>query len=292
MPDSAFVATERQFTGLLEAGAGLDALDIRLYVMDGIARGQSVAGTITERYAPVSELYRDPPDVLIVTGANPVEKDIRNEPFWADMVSLLTWASHNVQSMLLSCLAAHGALLVFDGLERELLDRKCTGVFPQEVEVSDPLTAAFGPAFVLPHSRLNTVPIDSVRAAGYDVALSSAEIGWSVASRTVEETRLVLIQAHPEYGPATLLGEYQRDARRYGLGTRQEKPELPRQCVAPADRDLLDDLHRRITSGERDPALVDGFPFDEVGGRAPWPWREQSVQLYANWLSGVAQRSN
>jgi homoserine O-succinyltransferase len=207
------------------------------------------------------------------------------------MVSLLTWASHNVQPMLLSCLAAHAALLIFDGLERELLDRKCTGVFPQEVEMSDPLTAALGSAFVLPHSRLNTVPIDSVRAAGYDVALSSAEIGWSVASRTVEQAQLVLIQAHPEYAPATLLGEYQRDARRYVLGTRQEKPELPRQCVALADEELLHELHERITTGERDPEVVDGFPFDEVGGRAPWPWRQQSVQLYANWLSGVAQRS-
>jgi homoserine trans-succinylase len=112
-----------------------------------------------------------------------------------------------------------------------------------------------------------------------------------VASRSVEQAQLVLIQAHPEYAPATLLGEYQRDARRYVLGTRQEKPELPRQCVAPADEELLHELHERITTGERDPEVVDGFPFDEVGGRAPWPWRQQSVQLYANWLSGVAQRS-
>jgi homoserine O-succinyltransferase len=291
MPDSAFEETERQFLNLLNAGSGTNALDIRLYVMDDIVRGEEVATRIGERYAEVSELYRDPPDVLIVTGANPVEKNIRDEPFWSEMVTLLSWASESVQSMLLSCLAAHAALTIFDGLERQQLSRKCTGVFSQQVELTDALAIGVGSSLALPHSRLNTVPTSQIRAAGYDVPLYSKDIGWSVATRMVERARLVLVQAHPEYGPSTLLREYHRDARRYVLGTRDERPVLPRDCVAPGDRGLLEELHETITTCERDPELVTSFPFDEVGARATWSWHEQATQLYANWLSGVPKRS-
>ena len=108
----------------------------------------------------------------------------------------------------------------------------------------------------------------------------------------VNSAALVLVQAHPEYGPTTLLREYHRDARRYVLGTREEPPELPRACVASEDWALLAELHTRIITGRRDPALVASFPFDEVGSRAAWLWHGSAKQLYANWLSGVAQRNN
>jgi homoserine O-succinyltransferase/O-acetyltransferase len=39
--------------------------------------------------------------------------------------------------------------------------------------------------------------------------------------------------------------------------------------------------------GERDPALVAAFPFDEVGARAPWRWRGAAVRLYANLLGTI-----
>jgi homoserine O-succinyltransferase len=292
MPDSAFEETERQFLGLLDAASGTRALDTRLYVMEEIERGEQVSTAIDERYAPVAELYRDPPDVLIVTGANPVEKEIRDEPFWSDLVTLLSWAAESVPSMLLSCLAAHGALTIFDGLERQRLPRKCTGVFPQQIDPNDSLAIGLGPSLVLPHSRLNTVPIGQIRAAGYEVPLFSDDVGWSVATRTVEQSRLVLVQAHPEYRPGTLLSEYHRDARRYVLGTREEQPELPRDCVAPEDWESLTKLHEQITTGGRDPDVLAEFPFAEVGPRAPWSWHNQATQLYANWLSAVPTRSS
>ena len=43
--------------------------------------------------------------------------------------------------------------------------------------------------------------------------------------------------------------------------------------------------------GERDPALVAAFPFDEVGARAPWPWRGAALRLYANLLDTIPTRS-
>jgi homoserine O-succinyltransferase len=43
--------------------------------------------------------------------------------------------------------------------------------------------------------------------------------------------------------------------------------------------------------GERDPALVAAFPFDELGARAPWPWQSAAQRLYANLLATIPKRS-
>jgi homoserine O-succinyltransferase len=288
MPDGAFTQTEQQFIDLLDVGSAQQGLDVRLYTMAGVRRGEDTARRIAERYTPFADLFDHPPRMLIVTGANPVEPDLEDEAIWPEMVRLLTWARHAVPSMLLSCLAAHAALSVFDGLARESLPVKCTGVFPQRVDRNDPLSAGLAAATVLPHSRVSTVPTDLVRAAGYQVPLeSSDEGGWSVATRQVGDSRVVLVQAHPEYGPTSLLREYQRDVRRYVRHERDGLPVLPRHCSAPEDAGRLAELQQRITSGERDPGLVESFPFADIRARAPWSWRMTAEQLYTNWLAAV-----
>jgi homoserine O-succinyltransferase len=135
------------------------------------------------------------------------------------------------------------------------------------------------------------VPAEAVAAAGYAVALQSEEVGWSVVTKTVGRSEVVLVQAHPEYDPSSLVREYGRDVRRYAGHERDELPCLPRDCVAGPDWDGLRRLHERVVGGERDPALVAGFPFDEVCARAAWPWRGASLRLYANLLSTIPKRS-
>jgi len=287
MPDGAFVQTERQFLDLLDVGSGDQGLDVRLYAMPGVPRGEATALRIAERYHPMTELYDDPPEVVLVTGANPVEPILQDEPIWEDLSRLLSWAGGAVPSMLLSCLSAHAALTVFDGLEREALPSKCTGVFAQRIDPGDPMAAGLGPSVVLPHSRMNTVPADRLRAAGYHIPLESEEGGWSVATRRVDRCEVVLVQAHPEYGPTSLLREYQRDVRRFVRHERDDIPILPRHCSAPEDEERLEDLQRRITGGARDPVLVESFPFADVEVRAPWSWRSVATRLYTNWLAGV-----
>jgi homoserine O-succinyltransferase/O-acetyltransferase len=287
MPDGAFVQTERQFLDLLDVGSGDRALEVRLYALAGVARGEATALRLAERYRPMAELYDDPPRLVVVTGANPVEPILTDEPIWEDLSRLLTWASGAVPSMLLSCLSAHAALTVFDGLERESLPSKCTGVFTQRAVPGDPMTAGLGRSVILPHSRVSTVPTDRVRAAGYDIPLESEEIGWSVATRQVDRCAVVLVQAHPEYGPSSLLREYQRDVRRFVRHERDALPVLPRHCAAPEDGERLEELQRRIAGGERDAALFESFPFRDVEARAPWGWRSVATRLYSNWLARV-----
>lgn len=292
MPDTAFVDTEEQFLGLLDGASGEQTITVRLHTLEKVPRGEQAAARIAAGYLPLAQLRGDPPDALVVTGSNPLETRIEDEPYWADLVDLLSWGRDHVSTMLLSCLSAHAALVAFDGLERRRLKAKCTGVFGQVAETAHPLVAGLVPPIVLPHSRLNTVEADDLRGAGYDVALHSDAVGWSVAAKMVDRSRVVVMQGHPEYGPASLLREYQRDARRYVRHERDEAPRLPIDCVGPEDQAGLADLHQRVTGGERDPALVEAFGFDQAGARAPWPWRTMAVGLYKNWLAGIPKRSD
>src|ERR1700733_7006907 len=248
MPDAAFCATERQFVGLLAAGSGSETVSLTRYAMAGVPRGERIQARIAAECRPLEDLYSNPPDLLVVTGSNPIESRIEDEPYWSDLHRLLKWSSENVQAMVLSCLSAHAGLAVFDGVERTTLPVKCTGVFAQEAEPTHPLAAGMPEigTVVLPHSRLNTVPSEAVAAAGYAVALQSEEVGWSVITKTVGRSQVVLVQAHPEYDPSSLVREYVRDVRRYAGHERDELPCLPRDCVASPDWEGLRRLHERV----------------------------------------------
>ena len=291
MPDAAFCATERQFVGLLAAGSGSETVALTRYAMAGVPRGERIRARIAAEYRPLEDIFSDPPDLLVVTGSNPIESRIEDEPYWSDLHGLLKWSSENVQAMVLSCLSAHAALAVFDGVERTTLPVKCTGVFAQQADRTHALvTGVYGSVF-LPHSRLNAVPKEAVVRAGYSVALQSEEVGWSVVTKTVGQSEVVLVQAHPEYDPSSLVREYARDVRRYAGHEHDQLPCLPLDCATGPDWDRLRRLHERIVGGERDPALVAAFPFDEVSTRAPWPWRGAAQRLYANLLGNIPKRS-
>ena len=291
MPDAAFCATERQFVDLVNAGSGCQTVELSRHTMPGVPRGERIRAHIDAKYRPVEDIASNPPDLLVVTGANPIASCLQDEPYWPALCGLLQWATANVPAMVLSCLSAHAALAIFDGIQRTALPAKCTGVFTQETDPTHPLTAGLDESVALPHSRHNAVPVEAVAAAGYAVAVCSDEAGWSVVSKTIGRSDVVLVQAHPEYDPASLLREYARDIRRYTAGERDEIPCLPMNCVAGPDWEPLRLLNKRVIGGERSPELVAAFPFDEVGERAPWPWRSTAQRLYANLLAAIPERS-
>jgi homoserine O-succinyltransferase len=292
MPDGAFDATERQFLGLLaEASRGFE-VEVRRYTMVGVPRGEATTTRIASDYFSFSEIYRDQPDVLIVTGSNPIELNIQDEPYWNDLVEVLTWARANVRSTLLSCLSAHAALVVFDGAERQRMTEKCTGIYAQQVELDRPLTGGLDTEILLPVSRWNSVADDALENAGYDIVIGSDVTGWSAASRSEDGRQTVLIQGHPEYDPSSLLREYRRDAGRYVRSERDEAPPLPYHCVSPDDWELLVRFHQDVVLNARDAQAFDGFPFDELGSRTPWPWRALATRLFTNWVTSVVQEKD
>lgn len=290
MPDGAFDATERQFLGLLDEGSGSRVIDVRRYTVPGVPRGEHTSARIAEEYLTFADIYLDVPDILIVTGSFPIEERMQDEEYWDDLVELLEWSRQRIESTLLSCLSAHAALTIYDGIGRVHLPAKCTGVFPQHVDTSQPLTKGLESEIVLPHSRWNTAPREALEHSGYKVLVGSETTGWAVAVREEAGRQLVLIQGHPEYDPSSLLREYRRDAGRYVHHERDELPFLPYHCVSPEDWEVLERTHHEIIEGARKPLLIDRYPFDEVGARAPWSWRMSAERLYANWLTSVVDR--
>jgi homoserine O-succinyltransferase len=290
MPDSAFVATERQVLGLLEAGGGPDGIDVGCYALPGVPRGDRIAERINTRYLPLEHLWDSAPQVVVISGSEPLSATLEAEPYWEELVHLLEFVTDQGAAVLLSCLAAHAALLVFDSLPRVRLSVKCSGVFPQDLCQPHPLAVGLRARLVMPHSRLNDVPLHALRAAGYEVLIASGTVGWSVATKQVGWSQLLLVQGHPEYDPSSLLREYHRDVQRYQSGAAIDPPVLPTCCVAPEDEAALHRFHRQLLSGAGTAAAPATFGFEEAAGRAGWPWRGTAIQLFANLLAAAATR--
>ncbi len=289
MPDGAFLQTERQFLGLLEAGSGGIDIAVRCYTLAGVPRGERVTPEIAARYFPLVTLADSAPDIMIVTGSEPLAARIADEPYWDDLRGVLDVATTSCATVMLSCLAAHSALFAFEGIERTQLPAKCTGVYPQVAADGHPLVADLPAPAVMPHSRGNGVASERIVGAGYTVLMDS-EVGWSLAAKRYGDCDVVLVQGHPEYDPTSLLREYRRDLERYLTDERRPLPPLPADCVAGDDLPALHALHAALPGSGRDRDLLPPFSFDDAVARAPWPWRPMAAALFANWLAGAAGR--
>lgn len=288
MPDSAFVDTENQFRGAA-LGTNSAGIEFALYTIKEIPRSEKVAAVIQERYRGLDELWTRPPDALIVTGTEPTQVQMRFEPYWPYVARLLEWAADHVTTTLLSCLASHASILLFDGIDRVPRPVKCSGVFEGTVEDPfDPLTIGLPDVVPIPHSRLNEVSEAALIDAGYRVVVGtgSSGAGWSVAAREHRDGLFVLCQGHPEYGTLSLLREYRRDVRRclFGRGA-IPYPRLPDGYLGQEAVDKLTEFEHRAYATDMDPReLWPTFPFDEVAATVENTWASASATLYANWL--------
>src|SRR3954468_16655983 len=176
MPDAALRATERQFLRLLRAPGELE-VQVRLFYLPEIQRGQAAREHLLARYAPAEELRHARLDALIVTGCEPKAPKLPDEPYWATLAALVEWAKRNTVSTIWSCLAAHAAVLQLDGIERRPRSTKLSGVYDFAAASSHPLLSGAGPSVRVPHSRLNGLRASDLVAHGYELLTYSDEIG-------------------------------------------------------------------------------------------------------------------
>ena len=289
MPDSAFVDTEGQFRRAVQAGPERDAVRMELYTIAEIPRSEAIASEIESRYHGLDELWSNPPDALIVTGTEPVQVQLHYEPYWPYLARLLEWAAGSVPTTLLSCLAAHASLLLFDGIERVPRPVKCSGVFDGLVQDSShPLATGLPDLVPVPHSRINDVPEPALIEAGYRIVVGTgpSEAGWAVATRNHGDGLFVLCQGHPEYVTLSLLREYRRDVRRYLFGRGAVPyPRLPEGYLSAESTATLEGFEQHATRSQPDPReLWASFPYDEVAAGVENSWATPSARLYANWL--------
>jgi homoserine O-succinyltransferase len=226
MPDSALQATERQFTRLLTAAAGNSRIHLHRFSLPSVKRTQAARLQIDGQYTDIADLGRLHIDGLIVTGAEPNAATLSEEPFWQDLTAVIDWAETNTRSTIWSCLAAHAAVLHLDGIKRQRLDTKCSGVFDCARLTDDWLMKDTPSPLKISHSRLNALRKGDLAAAGYRVLTESPEAGIDIFTKQMR-SQFVFFQGHPEYDALSLQREYLRDITRFIAGQRDTYPAFP-----------------------------------------------------------------
>src|SRR3984957_10042344 len=177
MPDSALEDTELQFFDLLDTASGDIPVLLKLCSLTGLPRADRGQRHLNDFYFGLDELWNNRFDAIIVTGTEPRQPDLRQEPYWSALADVLDWAERNTVSTILSCLAAHAGVLHSDGILRQPLDDKQFGVFESSKVCDHELIRHVSGSFRFPHSRWNEVRESSLSACGYTVLTKSALAG-------------------------------------------------------------------------------------------------------------------
>jgi homoserine O-succinyltransferase/O-acetyltransferase len=289
MPDAALEDTEMQFFELLDAASGEIPVRLKLHSLSGVPRGERGEQHLNSFYFSTDDLLNSRFDAVIMTGTEPRQANLRNEPYWSALTSVLDWAESNTVSTILSCLAAHAGVLHSDGISRHPLSDKQFGVFDFARAAHHPLTAGAGERVCFPHSRWNEVRADELTACDYLVLTQSVEGGVDSFVKKYQRSLFVHFQGHPEYGAQTLLKEYRRDVRRFLRTERETYPSMPKGYFDATAARLLTEF-RDIALSDRREELMEGFPEAAVVGGLKSTWRSSALSIYRNWLQYVVSK--
>jgi homoserine O-succinyltransferase len=289
MPDAALDATERQFIDLIRAATAKTVVRLLLFSIPEIPRADTTRQELAERYRDIAELWDSHLDGLIVTGTEPREKNLRDEPYWNTLSRVVDWARDNTTSTIWSCLAAHAAVLHTDGIERRALGGKLFGVFDCQPAASHPMTSDVGAGLRVPHSRYNDLPEQALAASGYRILTRSADAGVDIFARQDKSFHLFM-QGHPEYEAPTLLREYRRDVGRYLRRERDDYPALPRGYFGAATAVAAAFRERALV--DRREHLIASFPMEPLQAGLDSPWRDCAVGIYTKWVEYVRGRKS
>jgi homoserine O-succinyltransferase/O-acetyltransferase len=288
MPDAALEPTERQFLGLLAAAADKPQIRVRLFALPGVPRADAAGRYIAGNYADIGELWNGRLDGLIVTGTEPRQRALAQEPYWPAFTELVDWAAQTTTSTIWSCLAAHAAVWHIDRIDRSAFADKCFGVFQSRKIADHPMIRGVPAHFQVPHSRWNDLPEAALAECGYEILSHGDEIGADAFAKPFGSL-FVFLQGHPEYEPSTLLREYRRDVGRFLHGERSDYPHQPRGYFDQTSTQALD-AFRIGALASRDPALLESFPSVAVPEPLVDSWRASAVRFYRNWLSYLLAR--
>ncbi|CAN0402451.1 unnamed protein product, partial [Phaeothamnion confervicola] len=167
MPDAALEVTERQFLRLVGNCNQIAQFYVHPFTLSRLSRSASAADYIARYYRSFAQVREMGLDALIITGANVTGSRLEEEPFWAELMEVASWASQSVTSVMCSCLASHALLQHAYGIERQPLEAKRWGVYAHHrSRLPHPLMRDINTRFDVPHSRWNTVSTKALEASG------------------------------------------------------------------------------------------------------------------------------
>lgn len=282
MPDTALKATERQFISLLEAASADIQVNLSLYALPTVPRGEAGRRHIARSYLDPETLWDSSLDGLIVTGTEPRADDLRDEPYWHSLTEIIEWAEANTRSTVWSCLAAHAVVQHLDGIRRRRFAQKRFGVFDCEIASGHEMLTGLDSQLRVPHSRWNDISVEPLAERGYTLLTRSADGGVDAFVKQ-RKSLFLFFQGHPEYQSDTLLLEYRRDIGRFTKGESDSYPGLPDGYFDRETRELLEAVRERIIA-ERSEESLAHFPTALVSAKIQTTWRPFSTQIYRNWL--------
>jgi homoserine O-succinyltransferase len=290
MPDAGLAATERQFIGLLHSASADHDVLLRFYALTSTPRNPGVRSAMQTNYFPAHTLRETRLDALIVTGAEPLAPSLPEEVYWRELIHVFDFARQRTVSSIFSCLAAHGAVLHWDGVPRIPLSRKLSGVFTAQVVCRHGLVDGFPLNHFIPHSRFNGLDEAELADKGYTTLVRSDEAGVDLFIKD-EASLLIFLQGHPEYDADSLAREFRRDLFRYLAAERATPPDPPSRYFGAEVLAEVDALieHSRCNRGPQIADCLSGVMLDK-GHEASW--RLISQRLYSNWLSIIARRKS
>jgi homoserine O-succinyltransferase/O-acetyltransferase len=287
MPDPALKSTERQFKELLNVASGDLAIRVQLYSLPEVPRAQAVSAYIAESYEDFGDLWTSRLDGLIVTGTEPVEARLPQEPYWRSLTALVDWADKHSIATVWSCLAAHAAVYHLDKIDRQRFPDKLTGVFDCARIAAHQIVTDTPGHWCMPHSRCNDLPESALVAAGYQILSRSPAAGADMFIKQ-RDGLFIFLQGHPEYDPDSLLREYQRDVGRFLRGERDLYPLMPQGYFDSDGASAIEGFRVRATA-QRTIDLLSEFPRIQMLHATARHWRTTAVRIYANWLALLLQ---
>ncbi|MDR3316157.1 MAG: homoserine O-succinyltransferase [Coriobacteriales bacterium] len=189
-------------------------------------------------------------DGLIITGA-PVETLLFDDvDYWSELARLFEWSRTNVYRSLFICWGVNAALHHFYGVEKRILDKKISGIYPLDVyDSSSRLLLGLDDPFYMPQSRYATVFPEDLEGTGLKVLAGSEDTGAVIIA--TPEHRQVFVTGHLEYDIDTLDYEYKRD----------------------------------IAAGLPVDIPLNYYPDDDPAKAPLVRWRTYAFQFFSNWLN-------
>ncbi len=190
-------------------------------------------------------------DGLVITGA-PVEKmRFEDVEYWDELAKIMEWSKTHVHSTLHICWGAQAGLYYHYGVDKHLMDKKLSGVYPHTVDYKRSiLFRGFDDVFYVPHSRYTTVKREDIERVPILKILASSEQAGVYAVIT-PGGKQVFLTGHSEYDADTLEREYKRDK---ALGINPDVPE-------------------------------NYYPYDDDTKPPMLTWRGHATLLFTNWLN-------
>lgn len=293
MPDRALKATERQFLRLIASGADGISVYVHPFTIDGLPRQSEYLDYVSEVYDSFEQIRRRRLDGLVLTGANPGSSLLEDEGFWPYFEAVVDWANARVPTVFCSCLATHGILKIFHGVERERCKpSKRWGVFPHRVtQKRHPLMDGMPDRFDAPRSHVFEMTAAQLERHGIQVLAFSEDADFHIAV-SEDGFKWVFSQGHPEYDSVSLLKEYQREIHRYQKTERTDYPEFPANYLPESAREILQqfriDLHQAMEQKQDWPE----FPETAVLPLIKNTWSGHGRILFRNWFGMMADRNS